>query len=177
VRKICDLVTGLAVASTVIGGAAALQQADASAKASTYNAQVAEMNAVLSQRRAKDAMERGAKAEQQKRMEISQLQGRQRAAMAANGVDIGYGSSLDTLIDTAYLGELDALTIRRNAAREAYDFEVDAVNGRADASLSRANADSAMMGGYLNAASTVLGGASSSYKSYRDYNRPTIGGY
>jgi hypothetical protein len=173
----CDLVTGLAVASTVIGGAAALQQADSSAKASRYNAQVAEMNAVLSQRRAKDASERGAKAEQQKRMEIAALQGRQRAAMAANGVDVNYGSALDTLIDTAYLGELDALTIRRNAAREAYDFEVDAVNGRADAGLSRANADSAMAGGYLNAAGTVLGGASSAYRGYRDYNRPAVGGF
>lgn len=161
----------------MIAGASALHSADASAKASTYNAQVAEMNATLSQRRAKDATERGARAEQQKRQEVAQLQGRQRAAMAANGVDVGYGSALDTLIDTAYLGELDALTIRRNAARESYDYEVDAVNGRADAGLSRMNADAAVTGGYLDAAGTILGGASSAYKGYRDYNRPAVGGY
>jgi len=172
----CDLVTGLAIASTVIGGAGAIYQADASSKASRYNAQVMEMNAVLSERRAKDAEERGAREEQQKRLEIAQLQGRQRAAMSANGVDLTFGSPLDTMIDTAYLGELDALTIRRNAAHEAYDFRVDAVNGRADAALSRSNADNALMGGYLNAAGTVLGGASSAYGGYRSYNRPAVGG-
>lgn len=170
----CDLVTGLAIAGTVIGGASALYQADATSKASKYNAEVAEMNATLSERRAKDAEERGRKEEQAKRLEIASLQGRQRAAMAANGVDLAFGSPLDTLLNTAYLGELDALTIRRNAAHEAYDYRVDAVNGRADASLSRASASNAMTAGYLDAAGTVLGGASSSYKSYRDYNRPAV---
>lgn len=134
------------------------------------------MNAKLSERRAKDAEERGAREEQQKRLEIASLQGRQRAAMAANGVDLDFGSPLDTLIDTAYLGEIDALTIRRNAAHEAYDHRVDAVNGRADAALSRANASNTMLGGYLNAAGTVLGGFGSAYGGYRTYNRPTIGG-
>ncbi len=164
----------MAVAGLAVGGASALYTADANAKASTYNAQVAEMNAVLSERRAKDAEERGRREEQAKRAQVADLQGRQRAAMAANGVDLSFGSPLDTLVDTAYLGELDALTIRRNAAHEAYDYRVDAVNGRADAALSRANASNAMTAGYLDAAGTVLGGASSSYKSYRDYNRPAV---
>jgi len=173
----CDLVTGLAIAGTVIGGASALYSADASSKASTYNAQVAEMNAVLSERRAKDAEARGKAAEQQKRMEVAQLQGKQRAAMAANGVDVNFGSALDTIVDTAFLGEMDALNIRRNAAREAYDFRVDAASGRADAGLARSSASNAMTAGYLDAAGTVLGGASSSYKSYREYNRPAVGVY
>lgn len=178
----CDLTMpawlplALTAASTVVGGASAIYQADASAKASMYNSQVMSMNAVLAERRAKDALERGAKAEQAKRMEVAQLQGRQRAAMAANGVDITYGSALDTIVDTAYLGELDALTIRRNAAREAYDFNVDAVSGRADAGLARSNASDTLTGGYLSAASTVLGGAASTYGAYRDLNRPTVGG-
>lgn len=171
----CDLVTGLMVAGTVIAGASTLYTADANAKASTYNSQVMEMNAVLAERRARDAEERGVKAEQAKRMEVAALMGRQRASMAANGVDIGFGSAFDVLVDTQYLGDLDALTIKRNAAREAYDFRTDAASGRADAGLARANASNAMTGGYLEAASTVLGGASSSYSQYRSYNRPVVG--
>ena len=44
--------------------------------------------------------------------------------MAANGVDLSSGSPLDILGDTAMYGELDALTIRSNAEREAYGYRV-----------------------------------------------------
>jgi len=162
----CDVTLALAVGSAVVGGIGAVYSANASASASRYNAQVAQMNATLSERRAKDALARGAAAEQQKRLEVAQLRGRQLAAAGANGVDVGFGSPLDAMIDTATLGELDALTIRRNAARESYDFQVQAVNGRADAALSNANAANTLTGGYLNAAGNILGQGSSAYGNY-----------
>lgn len=155
----CDLVTVMMIGSTVMGGVSAIQQGNAAAASANYNAQVADMNAKVSDQNARDAIERGKIEEQQKRQEIAMLTGRQKAAMAANGVDISFGSPLDTLVDTAMLGELDALTIRSNAAREAYGYNVQAVNGRADATLSRANAKSSKKGGYLSAFGTVLGGA------------------
>jgi hypothetical protein len=155
----CELTTALMIASTVMGGAAQIQAGNAQAAASRYNAQVAEMNAKMADRASRDAIERGASEEQRQRMQTAQLQGRQRAAMAANGVDLAFGSPLDALVDTAMMGELDALTIRRNANREAYDYQVQGVNYRADASLSRMNASAAKTGGYLGAIGTVLGGA------------------
>ncbi|MSX01586.1 MAG: hypothetical protein F2813_00320 [Actinobacteria bacterium] len=171
-----ELLLAATLASTVIGGVATISQADASAKSSRYNAEVSMMNATLSERRAKDAEERGRREEQAKRLEVADLQGRQRAAMSANGVDLSFGSAFDTLVDTQFLGEMDALTIRRNSATEAYDHRVAAASGRADASLARSNADSALTGGYLSAASTVLGGATSGYKDYASYTRPIVGG-
>lgn len=162
------------VGSTLLGAAGQIQQGNAAAEASRYNAKVADMNATMSERRARDALERGAREEQQKRAEVAALQGRQRAAMGANGVDLSFGSPLDTIVDTAVLGELDALTIRKNAANESYDQKVNAVNGRSDATLSRMNADASQTGGYLAAAGTLLGGAA---KSYSEYKRPTIGAY
>lgn len=156
----CDLVTALMIGSTVMGGVSSIQQGNAAAASANYNAQVATMNAEIMDRNAKDAIERGKLEEQRKRQEIASLTGRQRAAMAANGVDLSFGSPLDTIVDTAMIGELDALTIRSNAAREAYDYNVAAVNGRSDAALSRANAKSSKTGGYLSAFGTVLGGAS-----------------
>lgn len=169
----CDLGIALTLGATLLGAAGQIQQGKAQAAASNYNAQVAEMNATLADRRARDALERGAIEEQQKRQEVAQLQGRQKAAMAVNGVDLTFGSPLDTLVDTAVLGELDALTIRRNTAREAYDYEVQGVNGRADATLNRMNAKAAKTGGYLAAAGTVLGGFG---KAYTDYKTPKVGG-
>jgi len=170
----CELATILTIASTAVGAFGAIQQGNAQAEASRYNGKVADMNAEMSRRRAKDAQERGAREEQQKRQQIAGLKGQQIAAMAANGVDLTFGSPLDTIADTAMLGELDALTIRKNAGREAYDHEVAAVNGKADANLSRMNADASQTAGYLNAAGTLLGGAS---KAYSDFKRPTIGAY
>lgn len=165
----CELMTMLAIGSTVIGAAGAIQQGQAQAAAAKYNAQVGEMNAVLAERRAKDAVERGAVEEQRKRAEVARIKGQQVVAMAANGVDLEFGSPLDTLVDTAVLGELDALTIRTNAYREEYEHKVDAVNKRAGAELNRMQAKSALQGGYLNAAGTVLTGASKSYSAFKKY--------
>jgi len=163
----CDIGIALTLASTLLGAAGTIQQGQAQAAASEYNAKIGEMNAKMADRRARDALERGKVEEQQKRREISQLQGRQKAAMAANGVDLTFGSPLDAIVDTAVLGELDALTVRRNAAREAYDHEVDAVNRRAGANLDRMNAKAAKTGSYLSAAGTVLGGAGKAYTAYK----------
>lgn len=163
----CELMTILTIGSTVMGAAGQMQQAQAASSAAKYNQQVANMNATLSDRRAKDALERGAKEEQRKRQEVQQILGKQQAGMAANGVDLTFGSPLDTIVDTSVLGELDALTIRTNTARENYDYRVQAVNQRAGATMEGMKARSALQGGYLSAAGTVLGGASTAYKQYK----------
>lgn len=159
----CEIMTALAIGSTLMGAAGAIQQGQATAAANTYSAQVQDMNATLADRRAKDAIARGQVDEQRKRQQVAQVRGQQTAAMAANGVDLSFGSPLDTIVDTSVLGELDALTIRTNSAREAYDFKVDAVNKRSGAGMSRMQADNAVTGSYMNAAGTILGGAGKVY--------------
>lgn len=170
----CELGMILTLGSTLLGAVGSIQQANAQAAAAEYNAKIGEMNAQLSERRARDAIERGAAEEQRKRMEVARLQGQQKAAMAANGVDLGFGSPLDTIVDTAVLGELDALTIRTNAYRESYDRQVDAANQRAGAQLNRMEAKAAKTGGYLAAAGTVLGGVGNAYSTYK---KNTIGSF
>jgi hypothetical protein len=170
----CDLSMMLMIGSTVLGAVGQIQQANAQAAAADYNAKVAEMNAKLSERRAQDAIERGAAEEQRKRMEVARIKGQQKVAMAANGVDLSFGSPLDTIVDTAVLGELDALTIRSNAYRESYDRQVDAANQRAGATLNRMEAKAAKTGGYLAAAGTILGGAG---KAYGQYKQSTVGSF
>lgn len=172
--KMCDVVAALTIASTALGAYGQIQAGKAEAAASNYNAKVSEMNASISEKRAKDAILRGQEEEQQQRQKTAQIIGQQRAAMAANGVDLSFGSPLDTLVDTAYMGELDALTIRKNAAREDYDYRVQAANGTANANLSRMNAKSSLTGGYLGAAGTVLTGVSGAFK---DYRQPRIGAF
>jgi len=161
----CDLGIALTLGSTLLGAAGTIQQSKATAKASNYNAQVAEMNAKIADKQATDAIERGKQEEQQKRQQTAQLEGRQRAAMAANGLDLSFCSPLDTIVDTAKLGEIDALNIRTNTYREAYGYKVQGTNQRANATLDRMRADAATKGGYLESVGTVLGGAGKAYSS------------
>lgn len=82
--------------------------------------------------------------------------------MAANGglVDEGTNSVLQQ--DTAQLGELDALTIQNNAAREAYGLKVQAMQGfrnATDTELAGKNAkQNSLMGGVIKGAGSFFGG-------------------
>ena len=163
----CELMTMLTIGSTLMGGLGAIQQGQAASASAKYNARVADMNARMADRAAKDALERGKLEEQKQRQKTAQLMGQQTAAMAANGVDIGFGSPLDLLVDTATLGELDALTIRSNAYREERDIRQQGANYRGQAGMYRAQASSASTGGFLGAMGTFLGGGSRAYGQYQ----------
>lgn len=163
----CELMSMLTIGSTLMGGLGAIQQGQASAASARYNARVADMNARMADRAAKDALERGKLEEQKQRQKTAQLMGQQTAAMAANGVDIGFGSPLDLLVDTATLGELDALTIRSNAYREERDIRQQGANYRGQAGMYRSQASSASTGGFLGAMGTFLGGGSRAYGQYQ----------
>ena len=163
----CELTTMLMIGSTVMGAAGAVQQGKAANASAQYNAQVADMNAKLSESQARDAVARGAIDEQQQRMKTSLTLGQQRAAMAANGVDLKFGSPLDALVDTATMGELDALTIRTNTYREERDIRQQGLNAQGQASMMRAEGAAAKSGGYLSAMGTVLGGGARAYGNYK----------
>lgn len=163
----CELMTMLTIGSTILGGAGAIQTANAQSAAAKASASVNDMNARIADRAAKDALERGKKDEQQHRAKTAALIGQQRASMAANGVDLTFGSPLDLLVDTAVLGEMDALTIRSNAYKEERDIRQQANNFRTQAGVDRASASSIKTGGYLNAAGTLLGGGAKAYSVYK----------
>jgi hypothetical protein len=168
----CDISMALGIGASLIGGIGQIEQGKATANAAKYNAQVAEMNATLADRQAKDAIARGQQEEQQKRMQTAQLMGKQRVAAAANNLDLSFGSPLDTIVDAAKMGEIDALNIRTNAYRESYGHTVDAVNTRAGATLEKYKAKNAETAGYLGAFGTILGGAGDAYGKMKN---PSLG--
>ena len=92
-----------------------------------YEAEVAGQNAQLASKAAGDALQRGKEDAAAARMRVRAIIGAQRAKYAASGAELS-GTPVDVLADTAQLGELDALTIENNAAREAYGYRNDQVN-------------------------------------------------
>lgn len=85
------------------------------------DAATAETNRRLGLAQGQDALLRGSIDEQRYRREIAQVVGAQKAAFGSRNVTRS-GTALDILSDTAQLGEEDALTIRNNAARQAWGY-------------------------------------------------------
>jgi hypothetical protein len=156
----------LAIASTVVGAGSQIYTANANAAASNYSAGINDRNATYAERRARDALDRGAEEERRVRQEGAQAKGSQVAGMAAAGLDLGFGSPLDVLTDTTIGIELDSARVRRNANLEADDYDRQAWNYRAGASMDRASAKNARVGGIISSVGTVLTGASD-YQKYK----------
>ena len=81
---------------------------------------ISRANERLAEMRARDAIKRGQEAEGISRQRTRKVLGSQRAAQAAQGIRTDYGSPLDIQLETGDIGELDALTIKNNALREAF---------------------------------------------------------
>ena len=156
----------IAAVGTMAQMQAQRQAAAAQAAEANYQAQVAENNRITAEQLATDAEQRGEIAVRRHRQQVEQVKGRQVAALTASGFDVTSGSPLDILGDTAALGAQDELTIRDNAAREAWQHRVQASNLQAQANLLRFQADSTSSG----AAGTLLtgvGGIADKWWSYR----------
>ncbi len=104
---------------------------------SELNAGTFAYNAAALEYQGIDAVERGREQEELFRKQLRGFIGSQRASYAAQGVEIGEGSPLEVQMDTARQGELDALTIRVSAAREAWGFQTAAQGERLQARATR----------------------------------------
>lgn len=102
-----------------------------------YASKVAEANADIATAQANDAINRGNAEAEQRRRETRQRLGTQAATMGATGADLSTGNALDIFGDTAQFGALDSLTTANNAQREAYGYQVQAANYKAEASSAR----------------------------------------
>jgi hypothetical protein len=154
------IMIAMTVASTAMSVAGNIQQGQAQAAQAKYNAAVARNNQVIAQQNAQDALDRGAAEEQQQRKKTQFLIGQQRSSLAAQGADLSSGSALDLVGDIAATGELDALTIRHNAALEARQYQVQGMDFQAESQLRRMEARNAKTASYFDAGASLLSGAS-----------------
>lgn len=141
-----------AVIPIVIGVAAYAMQAWGQKKAGDAAKNVGDLNAGIAETQAQDALARGKDDEERFRMGVKQLIGSQRAGFSGQNVAVDSGSAVDVQADSAFLGELDALMIRENAAREAHGFQQQA-------QVYRKGGQAAQTASRFAAAGTILGGA------------------
>lgn len=159
--------------ATATGALTQNAQAGAVARRGAYEQAVAEQNAAVADAQAADAIARGDYAATQSRLDTGRAVSGARTSYAGQGVDIASGAPEAVLEDFARMGELDALMLKNNAAREAYGFKVQAVTDRAGGKLARVAADNEASGLRAGAVSTLLTGAANTYGLYRQFNPQT----
>lgn len=116
-------------------------------------------NAIYLNNAAWDARMRGRLESDYARLDTQQAIGTQRAAQAASGGEVNTGTNAILQQDTAQFGELDALTIANNAAREAYGYEVEATGLQNQARALKKAAKRAPIEGLLSGAVQGFGSA------------------
>jgi hypothetical protein len=174
------LAVGLMVGGAILTARAQKKAGDAEKKAgeaeqrsAESQADLSEYNAAVADVQAHDAEDRGALDADRFRTRTRVLIGEQRTGFAAGNVDVGFGSAVDVQADAAFMGEMDALTIRTNAAREAWGYRIEGEDQRMRAEIQREEGANAAAAGKERQkasrwamAGTVLGAGSSLMGSY-----------
>lgn len=159
--------------SGIVGG---IQSGKAAQAEAEYQANIARQNAKIAEQNAAQERQAGLEDARKQRMKTMAAIGEQKVGIAANGAEIGSGTAIDTIEDTATLGELDALTVQYNAEQRALNYEqqannfnnqanLDVLKGQNAATAGKINAISAGFKGLSNSMNTLAGGFGSGFGS------------
>lgn len=160
---------GATLAGGVVSAMGAQQQAQAQADAARYQAQVARNNQLMAQRNAEYVRQKSEIDTLNQDLQNRERQGKIKAAMGASGFAIDSGTNNRIIGDAASLGRLDTLTVRNNADRSAYNFDVEASNEEASAGMYDQQAANAKKAGNLAMFSSLLGTATSFGEKWGSY--------
>lgn len=157
--------TAVATAGQAFSGYTAYQEARAKSA-------IADQNAALSREQAADSIERGEREQQRQWRQVAQVESAQIAAMAASGIDTGFGSARDLITDTRVLGTEDVATIAENYARETRGFSIQAQNFNRESNAQSRAATNGLISTGFQIGGTILGGA----QQLQGMKLPTAGG-
>jgi hypothetical protein len=157
---------GAGIMGSVLGAYGAMEQGDAQKAAYMYNAHVAVNNSKAAAMKAQLAGEAGAAQAEAKGMQGKAELGAIKSGQSASGLDVNTGSAVAVRQSAKELNILDTQTVRSNAAREAYGYQVQKANFLAEAGLDKYEGQQAQTAGYINAGSTMLGGAGNAMDQY-----------
>lgn len=117
----------LATTSAISSASGSFAQSSAMKAEASYQRNLFDINKSFAEMNATDAIRRGDKAANAIRKQGKQIRGAQRAAFAAQGIDVGEGSAIEIQDDTEKQAKLDAVTIKNNAYLEAWGYKAQAL--------------------------------------------------
>ena len=154
------LAAGLAIASGVTSAAGQIMAGQQAKAQANYNAAVAKENAAQEVSAYQDY--KGAEVDERTRFwrQVGQVKGQQEASMAANGIDIGFGSAARLRSDTQLLANEDAKNLYRNQSAKEKGYLINASNYTSEAVAQKMQGRAAVTNSYFGALSSLLGSAS-----------------
>jgi len=146
--------TTIAMAAMAVGGGVSAFSAIQQGKTAQ---QVANNNATMAEYAAQDAQKRGEEDAMAVQRKAAALKSSQRVGLAANGLDLSYGTAADLQDQTDFFAQSDAATARTNASREAWRLRSGGEQDRAAGAAARSNANLQAAGTLLSTAGSVAG--------------------
>lgn len=163
-----NLSLGMQAAGAISGAIGGFYSAKMTKNQLAFEADMSRINARIAELGARSAFERGQKEVASLTMQAGQLKSRQRAAMAANGIDLGEGNAAEVQASTELMKELDKQTIEANAVRSAWGYRTEATNLQSAALMKEGSA--AGISPLMSGASSLLTGAGQVASSWYQMN-------
>lgn len=151
----------LAVAGAAISAFGTIEGGIAQGKAASYQAAIAQNNAVIAGQNATHAERAGFAQAAAVSRKAAATQGRIKTAQAANNIDVNSGSAVRVQAGEREAGALDTATTLSNAELQAYGYRNQATGFTAEAGLKQFEAKEAPVGADFTAAGNLLSKASS----------------
>lgn len=143
---------GLGVASSIVGAASARESAKQAEELAKKNKQIAEDNAVR-------ALVSAQQDSYEQDLLTAQQLGEQEAIQAGSGLSVDSKSFQLTRATARALGRQDAVNMRDAGAIRAQAYRTEGDAYAAEAVAARRAQGNAVLGGFLGAASSIIGGA------------------
>lgn len=163
----------LSIGSSLVGGGlqaeGQLQSAKAESATAEYNSQVAAQNAQIAGENVNLVGASGTAQVEQQELKNKATYGALVAAQGASGVDVNTGSAKQVQLSQKEVGQLDAMTIQSQAARQAFGYQTQETGFKAESILGKSEAQYAKDAGDIAAGSTLLGSFSSAGINYGKY--------
>jgi hypothetical protein len=168
---------GIGLASAYSEANAYERQAELELIKGDYYRQTGESNAKFSDFIARDIESQEAREVGKVKRRAGQVRGAQRAAAAAQGIDVGDGSAQQLQDETEAISEQDMLTVKTNVWREAFGYKKQAAEYRHQGTMAqletrfkanalRSQADATRFGGWASLLTGGLGAASGAMEQF-----------
>lgn len=162
---------GLTAAKTGADFVAQRKQAKLAEQQGNFEAMLFGRNADQAELQAADAVARGREGEMDVVRNQRLLEGDQRTAFAAQGIDVSTGSPAAVIENDSALAQIDRQRIRINAAREAHGFQFDADTYRMEGEFARQAGRNQAKALRNQSVVTLLSGAADMASAYRNAPR------
>lgn len=151
----------IGLGATILGGITqakgAQQQGAAQQQMYNYKAQVSRINADINRQNAAWARDKGEKEAMQYGIKAAQQRGALKVGQAASGIDVRSGSAVEVRESQEKAKDMDLGQIRNNAAKIAYDYDVQATMDENQAGLDVMAGSYAKEASNLKAFESILG--------------------